>query len=102
MPFHLKRKRDGKEIHGKMSMSVSWNKDRTYDNKHGEYPIIGNSIIIYSGITDNWTTTVVTEILEEIETEQCRLCKFKTKNSEYIWWNGVLPDKFKDYGHNTV
>jgi len=102
MAFHLKRKRDGKEITCKNSISVNWNKDRTFRERQGEYPIIGNSIVLFSGLLDNWTTTVVTEILEEIETEQCRLCRFRTENSEYIWWNGVLPDKFKDYGHNKV
>jgi len=102
MAFHLKRKKDGKEIHCKMSMSVSWLEDETYDNTHGPYPLLGKSVILYNGLFDNWTTTVVTEILEEIETEQCKLCRFKTENSEYIWWNGVLPDKFEKYGHNNV
>jgi len=102
MPFHLRRKRDGKEINCKRSMSVNWSDDRTYNKNDGVYPLIGNGVILYSSLFDNWTTTLVTEILEEIETEQCKLCRFKTENSEYIWWNGVLPDKFKDYGHNTV
>ena len=97
MAFHLKRKRDGKEITGKKSISVNWNEDRTFRERQGEYPIVGNSIILFTGLFDNWTTTVVEEILEEIETEQCKLCRFRTENSEYIWWNGVLPAKFEDY-----
>ena len=100
MAFHLRRKRDGKEINCKLSISVNWNEDKTFKERQGKYPIVGNSILLFSNTLDNWTTTVVTEILEEIETEQCTLCRFKTENSEYIWWNGVLPDKFKDYGHN--
>jgi len=102
MAFHLKRKRDDKEISGRKSISVSWKEDGTYNKSEGTYPIVGNSVILFTSLSSNWTTTVVKEILEEIETEQCKLCRFTTQNSEYIWWNGVLPDKFKDYGHNKV
>jgi hypothetical protein len=36
-------------------------------------------------------TTPITEILEEINSDDVHYVKFKTGNSEYEWWNGKYP-----------
>jgi hypothetical protein len=94
---HLRRTSDGAGDSGSRSEAISWNDDRTVREIVGRRPVIGCSMLV-GGVTarsysrqDYWLTTTVTEILEEISTEDCDYVKFSTGNSIYEWWEGTYP-----------
>ena len=97
MPFHLRRTRDGEGESGGRSEAIEWNEDGTFKRIYCYTPTLGCSMLVgsmsarsYSG-QDYWLTTPVTEILEEINSDDVHYVRFKTGNSEYEWWNGVYP-----------
>lgn len=85
----LRRVSDGAGDSGSSSLALM------YDEKQKKYivkshrPTIGCMMQVGSLIArsysdqDYWTTTLITEILEERED----YVRFKTKNSEYEWWS---------------
>jgi hypothetical protein len=97
MAFHLRRTRDGEGESGGSSEAIEWNEDLTYKGVKGYYPEIGCSMKVGSVTArsysnrDWWMTTQITEILEEIKTDDVTYVKFKTGNSIYEWWNGIYP-----------
>lgn len=97
MSFHLRRTRDGAGDSGARSQSIKWDENGKFNKVVGYVPTIGCSMLVgslsartYSG-SDYWLTTEVTEILEEINSDDVHYVKFKTGNSEYEWWNGEYP-----------
>jgi len=97
MSFHLRRTRDGEGDSGARSEAIEWNEDGTFKRIYCYTPTLGCSMLVgamsarsYSG-QDYWLTTTITEILEEINSDDVHYVRFKTGNSEYEWWNGVYP-----------
>ena len=97
MAFHLRRTRDGAGDSGPRSQAIEWNKDGTFNKVLDYKPRLGCSMLIgslaarsYSN-QDYWLTTPITEIIEEINSDDVHYIKFKTGNSEYEWWNGEYP-----------
>lgn len=87
MTYSLRRKSDNAGDEGGMSM-IYWMEDGKVKTEHGQKPRLGAGIRVGSingrsyASQDYWSTTPVTEILEETET----MVRFKTRsNSEYIW-----------------
>jgi hypothetical protein len=92
MPFHLRRISDRRSWSGLRSEAIAWDEESEVGKIHGHEPEIGKSILVGPiRSNDIWITTQVEEILEEIRTEQVDYIRFRTKNSEYEWWNGVHP-----------
>lgn len=97
MPFHLRRTRDGEGESGGRSEAIEWNEDGTFKRIYCYTPTLGCSMLVGSmsarsySVQDYWLTTTVTEILEEINSDDVHYVRFKTGNSEYEWWNGVYP-----------
>lgn len=94
--YNLRRVRDGAGDSGGMSRSYYYKLDGIRDDGH--IPIVGNHQQVgslntraYSG-QDYWTTTPVTEILEEIKGDDSHYIKFRTRNSDYEWWYGDKPN----------
>ena len=87
MPYSLRRTRDGAGDSGQYSEALK----RAYDglgiDQGGHRPKIGYAMRVgsYTARTyeaqDYWTTTYVTEILEERDD----YVRFRTGNSEYEW-----------------
>ena len=72
--FILKRMNDGLTQVGKFKVEyIEWNKD-VYNCRHNDIKI-GRSLLLDNG----WTTTVITEIIEQRD----KYIKFQTKNSTY-------------------
>jgi len=72
--FILKRMNDGLTQVGKFKVEyIEWNKD-FYICRHNDIKI-GRSLLLDNG----WTTTVITEIIEQTD----KYIKFQTKNSTY-------------------
>lgn len=97
MAFYLRRVSDGVGESGARSEAIEWNEDRTFKKVVDYKPTVGCSMLVgsitarsYSNI-DYWLTTVVEEILEEINSDDTHYIKFRTKNSDYEWWNGEYP-----------
>lgn len=97
MSFHLRRTRDGAGDSGARSQAIEWNKDGTFSKVLDYKPRLGCSMLVGS-ITvrsyseqDWWMTTPITDIIEEINSDDVHYVKFKTGNSEYEWWNGDYP-----------
>lgn len=97
MSFHLRRTRDGAGDSGARSQAIKWDENGKFNKVVGYVPTIGCSMLVgslsartYSG-SDYWLTTEVTEIIEEINSDDVHYVKFKTGNSEYEWWNGDYP-----------
>lgn len=84
----LRRLSDGAGDSGAMSLAI-----RPGEIIQNSKPIVGYSVRVGSmsarsfSVQDYWTTTPVTEILEERETEDKLYVRFKTGNSEYEWIN---------------
>jgi len=97
MSFHLRRTRDGEGESGGRSEAIEWNEDGTFKKVVDYKPTVGCSMLVGSmsarsySVQDYWLTTTVTEILEEINSDDVHYVRFKTGNSEYEWWNGVHP-----------
>jgi len=97
MSFHLRRTRDGEGESGGRSEAIEWNEDGTFKKVVDYKPTVGCSMLVGSmsarsySVQDYWLTTTVTEILEEINSDDVHYVRFKTGNSEYEWWNGVYP-----------
>ena len=97
MSFHLRRTRDGAGDSGPRSEAIEWNKDGTFNKVLDYVPRLGCSMLVGSitarsySDTDYWLTTKITEIVEEINSDEVHYIKFKTGNSEYEWWNGNYP-----------
>ena len=101
MSFNLWRVTDKIGDIGGSSEAISWNDDGTFKAVVDYKPTLGCSMRVGS-ITarsysnqDWWMTTEITEILEEIKNDDTHYMRFKTRNSEYEWWNGIYP-KSKD------
>lgn len=72
--FILKRLNDGLTQVGKFKVEfIEWNKD-VYNCRHNDIKI-GRSLLLDNG----WTTTVITEIIEQKD----KYIKFQTLNSTY-------------------
>jgi hypothetical protein len=100
----LRRLRDGAGDTGALTESIAWNPDGSFKEVAGHRPMIGCSLRVgsltarsYSG-SDYWLTTPITEILEEIRTDDTDYVRFKTENSEYEWWSGIHPNHNKPVG----
>jgi hypothetical protein len=97
MAFYLRRTRDGAGDSGARSEAIAWRDDNRFDKVVDYKPTVGYSMLVGSlsarsySFQDYWLTTVVTEILEEINSDDVHYIKFKTGNSEYEWWNGEYP-----------
>jgi hypothetical protein len=97
MSFNLRRTRDGEGESGGRSEAIEWNEDGTFKKVVDYKPTVGCSMLVGSmsarsySVQDYWLTTTVTEILEEINSDDVHYVRFKTGNSEYEWWNGVYP-----------
>jgi hypothetical protein len=97
MAFHLRRTRDGAGETGGRSQAIEWNEDGTFKKVVDYKPTVGYSMLVGSvsarsySDQDYWLTTVVTDILEEINSDDVHYIKFKTGNSEYEWWTGDYP-----------
>lgn len=84
----LRRISDGAGDEGARSLALAANEDNTDIVIKGNRPIVGCLMQVGSVTArsysrfDYWTTTPVTEILEETED----YVRFKTQNSEYEWW----------------
>ena len=97
MAFHLRRTRDGAGETGGRSQAIEWNEDGTFKKVVDYKPTVGYSMLVGSvsarsySDQDYWLTTTVTEILEEINSDDVHYVRFKTGNSEYEWWNGEYP-----------
>ena len=97
MSYNLRRITDGAGDMGGSSQSIKWNEDDTFNEVTGNYPTIGESIKVGSVTArsysrqDWWMTTIITEILEEIDDDNDKYVRFKTGNSEYEWWVGKYP-----------
>lgn len=102
MSFSLRRVRDGEGDQGACSQAIEWNEDRTFKEVKSDRPTIGCSMLVGSVTArsysdrDYWLTTVVTEILEEIENDSVMYVRFKTGNSIYEWWSGEYPKTEED------
>jgi hypothetical protein len=76
---------------GTMSLALWPGPGDQVDHEHDAYPRVGVAMRVgslYSRSYSNqdwWQTTLITEILEERETENGRYVRFKTGNSEYEW-----------------
>ena len=99
MSFRLKRVSDGAGDVGSLSQAIKWNEDDTFKEVVNYFPTIGCSMLVgsmtarsYSN-SDYWITTPVVEILEEIKNDDTFYIRFKTKNNEYEWWNGMHPNE---------
>jgi hypothetical protein len=97
MSFHLRRTRDGEGDSGARSEAIAWREDKRFDKVVDYKPTLGCSMLVgamsarsYSS-QDYWLTTTITEILEEINSDDVHYVRFKTGNSEYEWWNGDYP-----------
>jgi hypothetical protein len=97
MSFHLRRTRDGAGDSGARSQAIEWDENGKFNKVIGYVPSVGCSMLVgslsartYSG-SDYWLTTEITEIIEEINSDDVHYVKFKTGNSEYEWWNGDYP-----------
>ncbi len=102
MPYFLRRTRDGAGDSGPMADIGRYNRDTGKNEwERGEKPRVGWCVRVGSpyGRTfvaqDYWTTTPVTEILEERDDGYVR---FKTGNSEYEWGPVGVPlaDSYHD------
>jgi hypothetical protein len=100
----LRRLKDGAGESGALTESIAWNPDGSFKEVAGHRPMIGCSLRVgsltarsYSG-SDYWLTTPITEILEEIRTDDTDYVRFKTENSEYEWWSGIHPNHNKPVG----
>jgi hypothetical protein len=98
-PVFLKRIGDGRSNVGHKVIWIEWDNGGRGKGVHQD-PQIGFSLCIdlkvakpaeELGLTDfpvattwGWMTTEVTEILEDKQSKEYRLVKFKTKNSEYV------------------
>jgi hypothetical protein len=97
MAFHLYRTSDSAGDSGAVSEAIEWNEDRTFKQVVSHRPKVGCSLRVGAATArsysnqDWWLTTTITEIVEEIETEETHYVRFKTKNSEYEWWTGIYP-----------
>ena len=98
MSYALKRTRDGAGDSG--LMSIAYFPDQIDESgamkiEHNARPQVGACMRVGSPYTrtyssqDYWTTTRVTEILEEwteaVNNYEIEYVRFKTGNSEYIW-----------------
>lgn len=101
MSYNLRRISDGIGDSGSMSRCVKKNIDGAIVIADESKPTIGYSIMVGSltarsySESDYWVTTTIVEILEEIENEKVHYIRFKTRNSEYEWWNGTYPSEKK-------
>ena len=98
-PVFLKRIGDGRSNIGKKAIWIEWDKSGRGKGAHQD-PQLGFSLCLdlrvikpaeELGLTDfpvgttwGWMTTEVTEILEDKQSKEYRVVKFKTKNSEYV------------------
>ena len=86
MTFSLRRISDGAGDCGLMSINI-WEENGEIKFEHGEKPKLGAAVRVGSingrsySSQDYWTTTLVTEIIEDTN----EFVRFKTKNSEYEW-----------------
>jgi len=84
--YSLRRERDGAGDSGNMSM-LFWVEDDRVLHENNSKPRVGVVVRVGSVIArtmqqqDYWTTTYVTEIIEESD----NYVKFKTGNSIYEW-----------------
>ena len=89
MTYFLRRESDGAGDSGGMSMIFWLDDSGKVQIEHHARPRLGAGIRVGStgsrtySHQDYWTTTLVTEILEDSP----KKVKFKTKNSIYIWEN---------------
>lgn len=88
MTYSLKRLSDGAGDSGQMSIAYWYedgNKELQFENdarpRVGVAMRVGSAYARSYSPQDYWTTTYVTEILEETE----NMVKFKTTNSIYTW-----------------
>lgn len=76
--YKLVRERDGLMILARNFMSVTIHKDM--DNDLNEFPPrVGDSVVVYNSMFDNWQTTIIKSV-EKINEDEF---KFITKNSNY-------------------
>lgn len=86
MAFSLRRVSDGAGDCGLMTMNF-WEENGQIKFDRGQKPRLGAAVRVGSiagrtyAMQDYWTTTPVTEILEETD----EYVRFKTRNSEYEW-----------------
>jgi hypothetical protein len=97
MGYNLQRLSDKRGDHGFMSEAIEWNEDGSYKQTLGSCPVVGCSMRVgnpfgrtYSS-QDWWLTTIVTEIIKEIKTNDTHYVLFKTQNNLYEWWTGIYP-----------
>lgn len=89
MTYFLRRERDGAGDSGGMSMIFWKDDDGKLQTEQNARPKLGAGIRVGSLASrtysdqDYWSTTPVTEILEDTPEK----VKFKTRNSIYIWEN---------------
>ncbi len=92
MPYFLRRTRDGAGDSGPLTLINRINPEtKKYESEMGVRPRIGWAVQVGSigGRTfvtqDYWQTTPVTEIIEDVISDDKNFCRFKTGNSEYEW-----------------
>jgi hypothetical protein len=94
----LRRVHDGEGDVGSRVEAIKWNTDGTLKEVVGNRPTVGCSLLVGSvtarsySKNDYWLTTVITEILEEDESDEYYYCRFQTENSEYEFWSGNVPE----------
>jgi hypothetical protein len=89
----LRRVSDGKGDQGSNVEAIRFNEEGKVEHKQTNKPLVGWALRVGSVTArsysnqDWWMTTVVTEILEEKESEEGLYIKFKTGNSLYEFWS---------------
>ena len=88
----LRRVQDGMGDSGASVQAIEWNEDGTFKKVVDNVPVVGCSLLVGSvsartySDQDYWLTTPVTEILEEVHTDEGLYFRFRTGNSTYELW----------------
>ena len=77
--YKLVRERDGLTKAGNSIIWIQFDEDGKFKSKHDEIDIGKNLVLDFKGITYEWLTTTINEIMEQKED----YIKFKTDNSVY-------------------
>ena len=79
LKYKLVRERDGLTKAGNSIIWIQFDENGRFKSKHDEIDIGRNLVLDFSGITYEWLTTTINEIIEQRED----YIKFKTDNSVY-------------------
>jgi len=88
----LRRVRDGAGDEGSSIEAIRLDENGKPEYKKTDRPIVGWALRVGSPIArtysqqDWWMTTLVTEIVEQVENEEELYVKFRTGNSLYEFW----------------